>query len=143
MDFSARLEKLQEQANETVASIRSASAESRDQLKQRIDQARVDANLAFMDARQQAEQTSDQVQSKWAQLKADASAWMDDVKAKIDKRADQRDAEAAAKDAERAEQNAGDAIDYAVLAYYSAQLAVLDALDARVYADERARIAGS
>jgi hypothetical protein len=143
MDFSARLEKLQEQANETVASIRSASAESRDQLKQRIDQARVDANLAFMDARQQAEQTSDQVQSKWAQLKADASAWMDDVKAKIDKRADQRDADAAAKDAERAEQNAGDAIDYAVLAFYSPQLAVLDALDARVYADERARIAGS
>ena len=43
MDFSAQLEKLQQQASETVASIRSASAESRDQLKQRIDQARVDA----------------------------------------------------------------------------------------------------
>ena len=49
MDFSAQLEKLQQQANETVASIRSASAESRDELKQRIDQARVDANLALMD----------------------------------------------------------------------------------------------
>ena len=143
MDFSARLEQLQQQANETAASIRSASAESRDQLKQRIDQARVDANLALMDVKQQAEQTSDQVQSKWAQLKADASAWMDDVKAKIDKRADQRDAEAAAKDADRAERNAADAIDYAVLAFYSAQLAVLDALDARAYADERARIAGT
>ena len=97
MDFSAQLEKLQQQANETVASIRSASAESRDQLKQRIDQARVDANLALMDVKQQAEQTSDQVQSKWAQVKADSSAWMDDIKAKIDKRSDQRDAKAAAK----------------------------------------------
>ena len=57
MDFSAQLEKLQQQTNETVASIRSASAESRDQLKQRIDQARVDANLALMDVKQQAEET--------------------------------------------------------------------------------------
>ena len=32
MDFSAQLEKLQQQANETVASIRSASAESLDEL---------------------------------------------------------------------------------------------------------------
>ena len=115
MDFSAQLEKLQQQANETVASIRSASAESRDQLKQRIDQARVDTNLALMDVKQQAEETSDQVQSKWAQLKADASVWMDDIKAKIDKRVDQRDAKTAAKDADRAEQDAADAIDYAVL----------------------------
>ena len=143
MDFSAQLEKLQQQANESVANIRSASAESRDELKQRIDQARVDANLALMDVKQQAEQTSDQVQSKWAQLKADASVWMDDIKAKIDKRVDQRDAKTAAKDADRAEQDAADAIDYAVLAFYSAQLAVLDALDARAYADERAKIADS
>ena len=143
MDFSAQLEKLQQQANETVGSIRSASAESRDQLKQRIDQARVDANLALMDVRQQAEQTSDQVQSKWAQLKADAAVWMDDIKAKIDKRSDQRDAKGAAKDADRAEQDAVDAIDYAVWAFVSARLAVLDALDARAYADERAKIAGS
>ena len=143
MDFSAQLEKLQQQANETVSSIRSASAESRDQLKQRIDQTRVDANLALMDVKQQAEQTSDQAQSKWAQLKADASVWMDDITAKIDKRVDQRDAKTAEKDADRAERDAADAIDYAVLAFYSAQLAVLDALDARAYADERAKIADS
>jgi hypothetical protein len=143
MDLSAQLEKLQQQANETAASIRSASGESRDQLRQRIDQARVDANLALMDVKQQAEQTSDQVQTKWAQVKADASAWMDDIKAKIDKRADERDAKTAGKDADRAERDAADAIDYAVWAFFSAQLAVLDALDARAYADERAKLAGS
>jgi hypothetical protein len=73
-----------------------------------------------MDVKQQAEQASDQVQSKWAQLKADASVWMDDIKAKIDKRVDQRDAKTAEKDADRAERDAADAIDYAVLAFYSA-----------------------
>ena len=46
-------------------------------------------------------------------------------------------------DVEYLDVDSPDAIDYAVLAFYSAQLAVLDALDARVYADERARIAGS
>ena len=143
MDFSAQLEKLQQQATETAASIRAASAESRDQLKQRIDQAEVDANLALMDVKQHVEQASDRVQSKWAQMMADAVAKMDDVKAKIAKRADERDAKAAAKDADRAEQDAADAIDYAVFAFYSARLAVFDALDARAYADERAKIAGS
>jgi hypothetical protein len=34
-------------------------------------------------------------------------------------------------------------MDYAVVAFYSAQLAVLDALDARAYADERANIVDS
>jgi hypothetical protein len=63
------------------------------------------------------------------------------VKAKINKRADQLDAKAAAADADWAEQDAADAIDYAVLVVYDAQLAVLDALDARVNADERAKIA--
>ena len=51
-------------------------------------------------------------------------------------------AKAAAKDADWAEQDASDAIDLAVYAVYDAQLAVLNALDARVYADEQAKIAG-
>ena len=81
--------------------------------------------------------------SKWAQMKADAAAKREDIKAKIDKRADQLDAKAAATDADWAEQDAADAIDYAEWMVYDAQLAVLDALDARAYADEQARIAGT
>jgi hypothetical protein len=50
------------------------------------------------------------VQTRWAQLKADASAWTNDIKAKIDKLADQRDAKAAANDADRAGRDAADAI---------------------------------
>jgi formate-dependent nitrite reductase cytochrome c552 subunit len=88
MDFSAQLEKLQQRVTEMVASVRAASAETHDQLKQRIDQAQVDVNLGLMDVKQQAEQASDQAQSKWAQMKADASAKMDEIKAEIDQRAD-------------------------------------------------------
>ncbi len=72
-------------------------------------------------------------------MKADAAAQREDMKAKINKRTDQLDAKAAAKDADWAEDDAAEAIDYAVWMVYDAQLAVLDALDARVYADERAK----
>jgi hypothetical protein len=76
-------------------------------------------------------------------MKADAAARREDFKAKIEKRAEQRDAKAAAKEADWAELDASDAIDYAVYAVDGAQLAVLNALDARVYADEQAKIAGT
>jgi hypothetical protein len=143
MDFSAKLENLQAKVNETVATARAAAEENRDQLKRRVDQAQDDANQAMADAKQQAGETADRAKSKWAQMKADAAAQREDIKAKINKRADQLDAKGAAKDADWAEQDAADAIDYAVWMVYDAQLAVLDALDARVYADERARIAGT
>jgi hypothetical protein len=142
MDFSAKLDELQAKVNETVETARAAAAENRDQLKQRVDQAQSEAKQAMENAKQQAGEAADRAQSKWAQMKADAEAKREDIKAKIDKRADQLDAKAAAKDADWAEQDAADAIDYAVWMVYDAQLAVLDALDARVYADERAKIAG-
>ena len=95
------------------------------------------------DAKQRADKTADRAQSKWAQMKADAAARREDIKAKIDKRADQLDAKAAATDADWAEGDAADAIDYAILVVSDAQLAVLDALDARAYAEERAKIAAT
>ena len=95
------------------------------------------------DAKQKADEAADRAQSKWAQMKADAAARREDIKAKIAKRADQLDAKAAATDADWAEEDAVDAIDYATLVVQDAQLAVLDALDARAYADERAKIAST
>ncbi len=53
------------------------------------------------------------------------------------------DAEAAANDADWAEDEAASAIDYAEWTVDNTRLAVLDAIDARAYADERARAAGS
>ena len=139
MDFSAKLENLKAKVDEVVASARAAAAEDRDQLKQRVDQAQDDANKAVADAKQRTYEAADRAQSKWAQMKADAAARREDIKAKIDKRADQLDAKAAAQDADWAEEDAADAIDYSVLIVSDAQLAVLDALDARAYADEWAK----
>ncbi len=80
MDFSAQLEDLQKRAAEAKASVQAAATESRDKLRQRIDQAQADANLAVKDAKQQAGEAADRARSKWAEMKADAAAKMGDVR---------------------------------------------------------------
>ena len=89
-----------EGAAEAKSSVEAAVTESREKLRQSIDQAQVDVNLALKDAGQQAGEAADRARSKWAQMKADAAAKMDDVKAKIDKCSEHIDAKAAARDAD-------------------------------------------
>ncbi|MGY4766797.1 hypothetical protein ACXC9Q_07745 [Kribbella sp. CWNU-51] len=143
MDFSTRFEDLEKRTSAALASVKGAATESRDQLRERIDQAQVDLDRAGKDAEQKAGEAGERAQSKWAQMKADATAKKDDVRAKIDKRNAQLDAKMAASDADWAEADAIDAIDYAEWTVENARLVALDALDARVYADERAQAAGN
>jgi hypothetical protein len=138
MDFSAQLDELQQRAAAAKASAQAAVSESREQLRQRIDQAKVDLDLAAKDARQQVGEAAANARSKWAQLKADAAAKLDDFEAKMDRRADQRDAKLAARQADGAEADAADAIEFAAWTVDHARLAILDAIDARAYADELA-----
>jgi hypothetical protein len=93
MDFSAQLDALQQRVAEAESAAQAAATESREQLRQRIDQAQVDMDQAAKDAQRQAGQAA-----------ADAA----------------------------------DAIDFAAWTVDNARLAVLDAIDARAYADERA-----
>lgn len=137
MDLLTQFEGLEKQTSSGLAQVKAAATESREKLVQRIDQAQVD--LAEKDARQEVGETADRTQSKWAQMKADARGKMGDIKAKIDKRDDQIDADMAAADADIAAVDASDAIGYAQWVVDNARLAVLDALDARAYAHERAR----
>jgi hypothetical protein len=102
MDFSAKLDDLQQRAADAKTSAQAAVSESRDQLRQRIDQAKVDVDLAAKDTRQQVGEAAADARGTWAQLKADAA----------------------------------DAVDFAAWTVDNARLAVLDAIDARAYADE-------
>jgi hypothetical protein len=72
-------------------------------------------------------------------MKVDAAAKLDDFEATMDRRADQHDAKVAARQADGAEADAADAIEFAAWTVDHARLAVLDAIDARVYADEFAK----
>jgi DNA repair exonuclease SbcCD ATPase subunit len=142
MDFSAKLDDLQQRAADAKASAQAAVSDSHEQLRRRIDQAKVDVDLAAKDARQDAQAAAASARSKWAQMKADAAARMDDFDTKMDRRADQIDAKLAASQADGAEADAADAIDFAAWTVDNARLVVLDAIDARGYADELAQQAG-
>jgi hypothetical protein len=99
----------------------------------------VDVDLAAKDARQQVDEAAASARSTWAQIKADTAAKLDDLEAKMDRRAAQRDAKLAARQADGAEADAADAIEFAAWTVDHARLAVLDAIDARVYADDLAQ----
>jgi hypothetical protein len=103
----------------------------------------VEVDQAATDAQQEASAAAASARGKWAQMKADAAAKVDDLQAKMDTWADQLDARIAANQADGAEADAADAIDFAAWTVDNARLAVLDAIDARAYADELVRTAGS
>ena len=135
MDFSTQLDDLQQRAAEAKTSAQAAVSESVPSsagASTRPSRGRHKATDARQDAR-----------SRWAQLKADTAAKLDDVDASMDRRADRLDAKVAASQAEGAEADAADAIDFAAWTVDNARLAVLDAIDARVYADELATTTGS
>jgi len=142
MDFSSRLEELEQQVAGTRAGVRAATTESRDQLRKRIEQAQVDQNRTENDAQRSAEAPAG-TRSKWEQMKADAARKRTEVKARMDKRTQQIDADLAATDADLAEEDASAAIDYAAWSIDNARLATLDAIDARAYANMQAGSAGS
>jgi hypothetical protein len=61
----------------------------------------------------------------------------------MDRRADQRDAKLAARQADGADADAADAIEFAAWTVDHGRLAVLDAIDARASADDLARSAST
>ena len=85
-----------------------------------------------------ADTIDDDARDSWEQARADAQAKMAVLKAKAQRRRDKVDADFAASDADWAEADASAAIDYADWAVENARLAILDAIDARITANELA-----
>ena len=142
MDFYAELDALQRQVAQTKSSVQAASSESREQLRQRIDQAQRETDSAAQ-KKQSGQKTQQSAQgrdasNKWAKMRADASEKMDDVKARINKRNREMDADMAADEAAWAESDAAEAIYVATSTLDNARLAMLDAIDARAYATAQA-----
>jgi hypothetical protein len=137
MDYSNELDRLQRQVGQIKSAVQSASTESREELRRRIDQAQTDADRPAPEAQQGAQ--AREAQSKWAKMRADANDKMTEVKARMDKRDRQTDAKVAAKEANWAENDALNAIDFASRSLDNARLVILDAIDGRAFADAQAR----
>jgi outer membrane murein-binding lipoprotein Lpp len=70
--------------------------------------------------------------------RSDAAARAQDLRDRIDRQRNDHDVKKAERQAEAAEEDAADALDYALWVVDQAQLAVLDAIDARSWANARA-----
>jgi exonuclease VII large subunit len=141
MNYTEQLEELQQRVDGAVEEVREAAVEDHEQLAARIDKNQQDLQSVVHKGQQRLDQAADQVESKWVQVKADASVKVADLKARMEQRRRERDAEAATTDADWAEADAEAAIDLASWATDNARLAILDALDARGYADELTKLA--
>jgi chromosome segregation ATPase len=138
MDFNKQLDDLENRVEELKASVTAAAHENHEQLKKRVDEAHAETDQALNNAKQQANAAADKAESSWEQTRLGAKARLDELKAKAQRRRDRVDANFAQNDADLAEADAYDAIDYADWAVENARVAILDAIDARVSADDKA-----
>jgi hypothetical protein len=138
MSLSEQVDDLQKQATELRDSFDQATHETSAQVQARIDQAKAKMAGRHSAAPDQAGPAAGHAQSQWQAMKADTAAKMRDVRNRVATQRDKQDAKTAQHDAEAAEQDAAFALDYASWVIDQAQLAVLDAVDARSWADASA-----
>ena len=138
MSISDQIDALQQRAADLKSSFDQSQKETNEQVKERLGQAKADIEARQDAVKAKAGQAAGHAQSQWAAMKADAAARQAALRDKIDRKRDEHDAKVAERDAEDAEADAADALDYAAWVVDQAQLAVLDAVDARTWADARA-----
>ena len=138
MTLSEQVDSLQARVAELKTSLDASRKETSEQVKARIAAAKAKADATRAAVADKAAETADRADSQWQSFKADVSAKMDELKARIDRQRDQQDVKAAERDAVRAEDNAADSLAFEAWAIDVAEGDVLDAVDARAWADARA-----
>ena len=134
---------LQKQVTHLKDAADQAREETSAQVRARIEQAKADAAADQEPARDEAGRAAGRGHGQWQSMKADAAAKMQDLHGRMGRQRDQLDANMAEDDADAAGEDAVDALGYARWAVGQAELAVLDAIDARAWADERAAAPGT
>jgi hypothetical protein len=138
MSISEQVDAVQARAAELKSSADQARRETNEQVQARISQAKADIAARQSAVKEKAGQAAERTQSQWKSMQADAAAKMQALQDRIGRQRDQRDVKRAERQAEDAEADASDALDYASWVVDQARLAVLDAIDARTWADARA-----
>jgi len=138
MTVSEQVDTLQAKVADLKSSLDASRHETNEQIKARVASAKARADAAKQTVHGKADQAADRAHTQWQSFKADTSAKMQELQERIERKRDERDVKAAETDAEQAEDNAADALDYAAWAVDQAEVAVLDAADARAWADARA-----
>jgi hypothetical protein len=139
--LSEQLADLSVHAKKAEDSMAAAQKETHDKIMSRWEQARADATATTEKVNQKIQAVGDSAAKDWNARKAKIAADVDALKAKVVRKKHELDAKRAESEAERLESDASLAIDYAIASVDQARLAVLDAVDGRIQADEARRAA--
>ncbi len=132
------VDSLQEQVTHLKEGMDLARKETSEQVRARVQQVKADLAAHQDSASDKAGQAADREQSPWQSIRANAAAGARDLQDRADRKRRELDVKSAERDAGDAEENALDALGFARWAVGQAEGAVLDAIDTRAWADERA-----
>jgi hypothetical protein len=134
--LSEQLADLSVRAKSAEQALDSAEKEAHDKIVARQQKARADATKAVEKVNQDVKSASDTATRNWAAVKAKIADDMNHLKADIAHHKHDRDVKRAQSRADRLEWEAGFAVDYAIASVEQARVAVLDAVDGRLAAEE-------
>lgn len=137
--LSEQLADLSVRAKNTEDAVTAAEKEAHDKIEARKQQARTAAKAAVEKVNQEIKSAGDSAAKDWNTMKAKIAADMTALKANVAEVKHDRDVKHAEHRADRLEWEAGFAIDYAIASVEQAKLAVLDAIDGRLAANEAKR----
>ena len=134
--LSEQLADLSVRAKAAEDAAAAAQKEAHDKIVARKEQARAAATAAVEKVNQEAQSARDSAARNWNAVKAKIAADMTALKADVAHAKHDRDVKRAENRADQLEWEAGFAIDYAIASVEQAGLAVLNAIDGRVQAEQ-------
>jgi ElaB/YqjD/DUF883 family membrane-anchored ribosome-binding protein len=134
--LSEQLADLSVRAKNAEDAMAAAQKEAHDKIVARKEQARAAVTTAIETVNQEIKSVGDSATKNWSAVKAKIDADMNALRANVAQVKHDRDVRRAENRADRLEWEAGFAIDYAIASVEQAKLAVLDAIDGRLDAEE-------
>ena len=134
--LSEQLADLSVRAKSAEQALDSAEKEGHDKIVPRKEQAHAAATKAVEKVNQEVKSVNETATRNWSSVKAKIADDVNHLKANVAHAKHEHDVKRAQNKADRLEWEAGFAIDYAIAAVEQARLAVLDALDSRLAAEE-------
>lgn len=134
--LSEQLADLSVRAKSAEQALDAAEKEAHDKVEARKQQAHAAATKAVEKVNQEVRSANNSATRNWATVKAKIADDMNHLKIDIANKKHGRDVKHAESRADRLEWEAGFAIDYAIASVEQAKLAVLDAVDGRLAAEE-------
>ena len=134
--LSEQLADLSVRAKHAEDAFSAAQKEAHDKIEARKQKARADATTAVEKVNQKIKSANDDAVRDWNAMKAKVAADIAALKANVAEAKHNHDVKRAESRADQLEWDAGFAIDYAIASVEQAKLAVLDAIDGRVEAEE-------